>query len=120
MVGLDAVGKDIIADGINEKGLTVGHFYHPGFAQYQAYDPGFAAESMSPLDVGLYLLSQCATVNEARSAIVKVRVVSVVESAIGIAPPMHYLVTEPSGKAIHLLRCGDCERPAQRGVILTR
>jgi choloylglycine hydrolase len=39
-------------------------------------------------------------VNEARSAIVKVRVVSVVESAIGIAPPMHYLVTEPSGKAI--------------------
>lgn len=100
VVGLDAVGKDIIADGINEKGLTVGQFYHPGFAEYQAYDPDMAAESMSPLDVGLYLLSQCATVEEARNAMTKVRVVAVAEPAISIAPPMHYLVTEPSGKAI--------------------
>ena len=29
-----------------------------------------------------------------------VRVVPVVEPAIGIAPPLHYLVTEPSGRAI--------------------
>lgn len=100
VVGLDAVGKDIIADGINEKGLTVGEFYHPGFAVYPAYDPALAAESMSPLDVGLYLLSQCTTVDEARAAMAKVRVVPVAEPAIGIAPPMHYLVTEPSGKAI--------------------
>lgn len=100
VVGLDAVGKDIIADGINEKGLTVGEFYHPGSAEYPAYDPALAAESMSPLDVGLFLLSQCATVDEARAALAKIRVVPVAEPAIGIAPPMHYLVTEPSGKAI--------------------
>ena len=100
VVGLDAVGKDIIADGINEKGLTVGQFYHPGSAEYPKYDPALAAESMSPLDVGLYLLSQCATIDEARAAMTTVRVVPVAEPAIGFAPPMHYLVTEPSGKAI--------------------
>jgi choloylglycine hydrolase len=100
VAGLDAIGKDIIADGINEKGLTVGDFYHPGFAEYPAYDPAFAADSMSPLDVGLYLLSQFATVAEVRTGLTKIRVVPVSEAAIGIAPPMHYLVTEPSGKAI--------------------
>ncbi len=100
VVGLDAVGKDVIADGINEKGLTVGEFYHPGTAKYPAYDPATAAESMSALDVGLYLLSQCATVDEVRAALQSIRVVPVVEPAIGIAPPMHYLVTEPSGRAI--------------------
>ncbi len=100
VAGLDAVEKDIIADGMNEKGLTVGLFYHPGFAEYPAYDPALAADSLSPLDVGQFLLSQCATVEETRSLMAKVRVVPVVEPAIGIAPPLHYLVTEPGGKAI--------------------
>lgn len=85
---------------MNERGLTVGLFYHPGFAEYRAYDPVLAADSISPLDVGQYLLSQCATVDEARTAMAGVRVVPVVEPAIGIAPPLHYLVTEPSGRAI--------------------
>jgi len=100
VVGLDAVQQDMIVDGMNEKGLTVGAFYHPGYAEYPKYDATRAAESMAPTDVGLYLLSTCTTAEEARAAITKVRVVAVVESEIGIAPPLHYLVTEPSGKAI--------------------
>ena len=100
LAGLDAVEKDMIVDGMNEKGLTVGVFYHPGFAEYQKYDPARAAESMSPTDVGQYLLSLYATVDEARTAMTKVCVVPVVEPVLGFSPPVHYLVTEPSGKAI--------------------
>ena len=100
VVGLDALGKDVLVDGMNEKGLTVGLFYHPGFAEYQKYDPAKAAESMSPVDVGQYLLTTCATVDDARAALAKVRVVPVVEPALGFAPPVHYLITEPSGKAV--------------------
>ncbi len=100
VVGLDAVQKDMIVDGMNEQGLTVGAFYHPGYAAYPPYDAARAAESMAPTDVGLYLLSTCTTADEARAAIAKVRVVAVVEPEIGIAPPLHFLVTEPGGKAI--------------------
>jgi choloylglycine hydrolase len=100
VAGMDAVGKDMLVDGMNEKGLTVGLFYHPGFAEYQTYQAGDAARSMAPTDVGQYLLSTCASVAEARAAIAGVRVVAVVEPALGIAPPVHYLVTESSGKAI--------------------
>jgi choloylglycine hydrolase len=90
----------MIVDGINEKGLTVGLFYHPGFAEYQKYDPARAADSMSPTDVGQYLLSLFATVDEVRMAMTRICVVPVVEPALGFSPPVHYLVTEPSGKAI--------------------
>jgi choloylglycine hydrolase len=100
VVGLDAVEKDMIVDGMNEKGLAVGAFYHPGFADYQKYDASQAEVSMASTDTVQFLLSTCATIDEVRAAIVKVRVVAVVEPAIGIAPPLHYLVTEPSGKAI--------------------
>lgn len=100
VVGIDAVEKDIVVEGMNEKGLAVGLFYHPGFAEYQAYDPVQAAQSLGPTDVGQYLLTNYASVDEVRGALAKVRVVSVVEPALGFAAPVHYIVTEPSGKAI--------------------
>jgi choloylglycine hydrolase len=98
-VGLDGLDADVILDGMNEKGLAVGGFYHPGFAEYQEYDAANASESMGPGDVIAYLLSTCATVDEARAAIAKVQVTAVVAPPIGMAPPAHYLVTDPSGKA---------------------
>ena len=99
-VGLDAIEKDFIVDGMNEKGLSVNVFYHPGYAEYPAYDATKASASVSSLDVCQYLLTTCATVEEARKAIAAVRVIGVVDPAIGIAPPVHLIVTEPSGKAI--------------------
>jgi choloylglycine hydrolase len=99
-VGIDAVQKDMLVEGMNEKGLAVGLFYHPSFADYQPYDPALASQSLAPTDVGQYLLSNFATIDEVRAALAKVRVVPVVEPALGFAPPVHFIVTEPSGKAI--------------------
>jgi choloylglycine hydrolase len=100
IVGIDAVKKDVIVDGMNEKGLAAGLFYHPGFAKYADYDPAKADVTMGPTDVAQYVLSQCATIDEARQALGKVRVVGVNEPALGIAPPLHLMVTEPNGKSL--------------------
>jgi choloylglycine hydrolase len=100
VVGINAVEKDVVVDGMNEKGLAVGLFYHPGFAEYQKYEPALSAATMGPTDIGNYLLSTCATVAEVRAAINKVRVVAVVEPALGFAAPVHFIATEPSGKAV--------------------
>ncbi len=101
-VGLDApaMGEGLVADGMNEKGLAVGAFYLPGFAEYQAYEPTKASKSIGPGDVVPYLLSTSATVEEAKKALAKVRVTPVVAASLGIAPPAHFMVVEPSGKAI--------------------
>ncbi len=100
VAGIDGVGKEIVLDGMNEKGLQVGLFYHPGTAEYQTYDPTRAGESLAPTDVGTYLLTTCESVEEARKVIKKIRVVPVVEESLGIVAGVHFIVTEPSGKAI--------------------
>lgn len=101
-IGLDApaMGEGLIVDGMNEKGLAVGGFYLPGFAEYQAYKPTQARESIGPGDVIPYLLSTTATVEEAKKALAKIRVTPVVAASLGFAPPAHFMVVEPSGKAI--------------------
>jgi choloylglycine hydrolase len=95
-----ALGEGLFVDGMNEKGLSVNGFYHPGFAEYQAYNPAQSGISMGPGELIPYLLSTCATVDEARAALAKVRVTPVVADSLGIAPPGHWMVTEPGGKAI--------------------
>ena len=95
-----ALGDGLFVDGMNEQGLSVNAFYHPGFAEYQAYDPARSGVSMGPGDVVQYLLSTCATVEEARAAVANVRVTPVVAASLGMAPPSHWMITEPSGKAI--------------------
>lgn len=119
VVGLDAVNKNIVVDGMNEQGLRVGLFYHPGFAQYQAFDPAQASVSLAPTDLGTYLLTTCANLDEARAAVAKVRVVPVVESSLGIVAPVHYVVTDREGHSIVIEYLGGQPRvfDAPLGVI---
>lgn len=99
VVGIDVLEKDHIQDGLNEKGLAVNVFYHPGFAEYATFDPSKAESTLNVLDLCQYLLTTCATVEEARNSLSSISVVGVLEPAIGIAPPVHAIITEPSGKA---------------------
>ena len=100
IVGLDLLGKDLLADGMNEKGLATGLFYHPGFASYMKYDMSQANNSITAVDIVSFILSQFATIDEVRSGMESVRVVPVVEETIGIPVQGHWMVTEPSGKSI--------------------
>ena len=100
VVGIDGINKPVVFDGMNEKGLTTGVFYHPGFAEYIEYDSTIAYKSMAPTDVANYLLSTCATVDEVREAIKQIEVVGVVEPAIGIPVEAHLMVSDPSGEQI--------------------
>ena len=69
-VEIDAVGKDMIIEGMNEKGLDVGLYYHPGFAEYEAYDPALGGGiDGSATDLGQYLLTNFSTVDEVREAV---------------------------------------------------
>lgn len=100
VAGITALGKTLFGDVMNEQGLVVGAFYLPGFTEYQPYDPSKADISMSSSDVSGYLASQFATVAEVRDGLDKIRVVPVIEEAIGIPPPLHYMVADPTGDAI--------------------
>lgn len=100
VVGIDMLGKGLLSDGLNEKGLAVAVLYHPGFAEYEKYDPTRSDESMAPTDLAQYLVTTCATVADVRAAVEKVRMVPVVEPALGVPAPIHLIVTDASGKQI--------------------
>lgn len=100
VVGLDLIYKDYLADGMNEKGLSAGLFYHPGFADYMEYDQSRASETITALDVVSFVLSQFSTVDEVRQGMKTVRVVPVIEKAIGIPVYAHWMVTDAKGKSI--------------------
>lgn len=100
VVAIDAVEKDVFGDGMNEKGLALGFFYHPGVAEYQEYLSQEASKSLAPTDIPQFILTQFATVDEVRGAMEKVRVVPTVEHVLGIPAPAHFIVTDPSGKSI--------------------
>jgi choloylglycine hydrolase len=100
IAGIDVLEKPVYADAMNEKGLVAGLFYHPGFAEYLDYDPSMADSSMGPTDVMQYILSNYASVPEVKENIDKIRVVNVVEEALGFPPPIHLLVSDPTGEQI--------------------
>ncbi len=101
VVALDAVGKDFLSDGMNEKGLVVGELFFPGFAEFQSYDPKKAANALSNMQLPAWILSQFATVDEVRAALSTVTVVGVPVPELHNQPgPMHWSVMDASGKAI--------------------
>lgn len=101
MIGMSAFGMPITLDGFNEQGLHVGLFYYPsGYAQYMKYSPEVASETVAPWELGTYLLSNCANVEEARAAVKTVVVPPVVESHMGIVPGVHFVVTDAAGKSM--------------------
>ena len=99
-VGLNALNKPYILDGMNEKGLACGAFWLPGFTVYSEYDPKEADRSISPFDIVNYILSKFKSVEEVREGLKHVKVVAVTEPTLGFAPPFHFMVTDASGTSI--------------------
>jgi len=100
VVGIDALEKDVLLDGMNETGLMVNLFYHPGYAEYPAFDPAKADETMGSLDLCHYLLTTCANIEEVRAALSEIHIIGISEPSLGFAPGVHFIVTEPGGQAI--------------------
>jgi choloylglycine hydrolase len=101
IVGLDMMYKKALADGINEKGLSGGLFYHPGFAEYEKYSKKNAKKTITALDILGYILGNYKDVDDIKKHFTKdVIVVGVVEELIGIKVDAHYMFTDKHGKSV--------------------
>ncbi|PSV22003.1 choloylglycine hydrolase [Photobacterium leiognathi subsp. mandapamensis] len=98
--GLNGLGRNIIVDGMNEKGLYFGAFYFAGFAQYSELSPENQSQSVSSEELGNYILANFATVDEVREGLNKVTVVGTFIKEIQNFAPLHYSVVDANGGAI--------------------
>lgn len=102
-VFLDGLNVDIAIDGLNEKGLSYGALYLPTLAEYQSVPNGQDAAALPYLNVGDWVLSNFATVEEVKDAIKKVYVFK--QNLPGhpdIVFPLHFSIHDAKGDSIVL------------------
>ncbi len=98
--GMNAVEKNIVVDGVNEAGLYLGSFYFPGFAAFTPLTTANQGNAVSSEEMGNYILSSFATVEEVIEGLKDVTIVgSFIEDIQGEAP-FHYAVTDAKGRSI--------------------
>lgn len=103
ITGLNTDGLPLIIDGINSEGLCVGAFYFVGYAGYMDVSEKDADESICSIDVPVYLLSNCKTVEEVKTALlaVKVNKGSYGSSSNTTDPvPLHYNIHDAMGNVL--------------------
>lgn len=103
---MNACGRPFFVDGLNEKGLHVGLFYFPGYAEYQSIAAADEVRALAPFELGGFLLGTCANVSEAVEAARGVRVGAVVFKEFGFVPPVHFIVNDASGRSVVLEHVG--------------
>ena len=121
LVSVSAYDQPYGPDAMNEKGLYVGVYYFPGYAEYKQYDKRHADSSMSVGDFMQWLLSSFESVEEVRRNLDKVRVVDVKDPRFGGAPlPFHWKIADSTGASIivEMVNGGELKvYDAFRGVI---
>lgn len=98
--GANAIGRPIVVDGLNEKGLYFGAFYFLGPAKFSDLNPGNQSRAISSEEMGNWLLSQFATVAEVKAALPGVVVVGTYVKEIDGIAPLHFAVTDATGASI--------------------
>lgn len=99
-VGMNAAGKNVIADGVNEAGLYYGAFYFAGFAVYDKLTPANQSRAVSSEEMGNYILGSFATVDEVKAGLKNITLVGTYLDQIQGEAPFHFAVTDRSGKSI--------------------
>ncbi|MFM8260615.1 MAG: linear amide C-N hydrolase [Vulcanococcus sp.] len=75
VVGLNVLGlKDIVPDGMNEKGLAGGFLYFAGYAKFQAVPSGQTQRSIDSAQLLTDVLTNFATVDEMKRGLSKILV----------------------------------------------
>jgi choloylglycine hydrolase len=90
----------ILVDGLNEKGLSGGIFYFPGFAGYQDVAADEMDQALAPWEVLTRALTSFATVDEVKAALPDIKVDSATLGAWNQVPPTHMIVTDASGQSV--------------------
>lgn len=100
VVGLAIIQKEFLAEGLNEAGLSAGLFYFPRYGKYGEYDEAHNATTLSDLQVVGWILTQFATIDEVKTAMEGVRVVSLDKP--GKSSTVHWRIGDAKGNQVVL------------------
>lgn len=100
-VGMIVFDNLAIMDGLNEKGLAVGTFYFPGFAEYTPITPENQSKALSSIEFPHWILTQFATIEEVKENLSNVVIAPTITKQWGPTPaPFHYIVFDKAGQCL--------------------
>lgn len=99
-IGGNTFDYPAILDGLNEKGLSIGAFYFPGYATYSTITPQNKKYALSAIEFPNWILTQFATVDEVKNGIKSVVIAPTIPKGWPTLPPFHYIVYDKSGNSI--------------------
>lgn len=88
----------VVVEGVNEKGLSAGLFFFPGYGQYPEFDASMKSATLSDMQFVSWVLSQFSTIDEVKAAISDVRIAGL-DSKVGT---VHWRISEPGGRIVVL------------------
>lgn len=103
VVGMSTYKDNRILDGMNEKGLASAGFWMADYVDYTPVTSANQSKGISPSEFPNLILSQFATVAEARQAIETGAFVitpTIVPGWGPVAPPFHYIIYDKSGAVV--------------------
>lgn len=101
VVGATAYGVPSVMDGMNEKGLSVGVFYFPGYAGYSEINSQNQSKAVSPAEFSNWIATQFETIDEVKAALPHVVIAPTVDKGWGSTPaPFHYIVYDKKGNSL--------------------
>ena len=99
-VGANFENTQEIIDGINEKGLSSGIFYFPGYTEYQPATKSDYDKTLAPWQLVTWILTNFESVDEVREQLYHIKVANVVYDKWKMVLPFHYIVTDSKGNSI--------------------
>lgn len=94
------ISKVIFADGVNEKGVGVATLYFPKFATYDLPYTYYNKYHIESLEMVNFLLGNCGSLEEAHNLLQNVSVVGVKDCVTNSIAPLHWIMTDRSGKSL--------------------
>lgn len=100
VLGINGLNQNVIMEGFNEKGLSIGAFYLPGYAVYDKLTDTNAKNAISSSHFMTWVAGNFATVDEVKKNLDKIVVVDNTPEGINAHFPLHYRITDSSGAQI--------------------
>lgn len=89
----------MIADGLNEKGLSCGELYFAQSVGYTHYSSQYENTALAPWSFPQWVLSNFATVEEVKKGLNGIVITDTEMEGLGLLP-LHYIVCDTTGKSI--------------------
>lgn len=99
-VGANAYDTALLIEGINEKGLSAGAFFFPGYASYTPISKVKGGQALAPVDLVSWILTTCATLEDVSKQLPSIPVADFSETSGDSPLPLHFLVRAPHGHSI--------------------